>query len=62
MKNFVRLNKNEMKMIVGGTDDRIVAGSDDCTSECSSNADCPTGKTCAAYRTSCPTPLVGICQ
>ena len=37
MENFLRLNKNEMKMIMGGVDDTI----DGCpASTCSSDTDC----------------------
>ena len=44
MKNFVRLNKNEMKMIFGG-DDRLVAGVD-VTCNCNTKADCTGGQDC----------------
>jgi hypothetical protein len=62
MKNFERLNKNEMKMIVGGDDRLAAVAGDDCSSQCTTDAGCPAGKKCVGYRTSCPTPMVGICQ
>ena len=44
MKTFERLNKNEMKMIVGGTDKTAPGG---CNSECSNNGMCSAGYECS---------------
>ena len=38
MKNFVRLNKNEMKMVMGGVEDQIEGG--DTTCNCNKASDC----------------------
>ena len=38
MKNFVRLNKNEMKMVLGGVEEEIEDGTE-CILKC--NMDCP---------------------
>jgi hypothetical protein len=40
MKNFVRLNKNEMKMIIGGVDKEI-SGDKKCDDACNNDAQCP---------------------
>lgn len=39
MKNFEKLNKNEMKMIVGG-DDRIDSGADSCAKSTTGGNQC----------------------
>ena len=38
MKNFERLNKNEMKMVMGGTEP--VQTIDGCDNQCESDGDC----------------------
>jgi hypothetical protein len=38
MKNFERLNKNEMKMIMGGVDESV-GGTDGCFLRCDQNAE-----------------------
>jgi len=39
MKNFVKLNKNEMKMVMGGVYEEILS-EDGCKDECTKDSDC----------------------
>ena len=61
MKNFERLNKNEMKMILGGTDPGV-GGIDSCESECSTTNPCKEGFTCTKWTTGCTVPEVYLCS
>ena len=53
MKTFEKLNKNEMKMIVGGRDEEIDGVGGECVNKCSS--DCP----CKDSRDWC---VRGLCE
>lgn len=62
MKNFVKLSKNEMKMVLGGFDDgTIKSDGGDCDSDCTTNDDCTGGKTCKSWNTSCTPSEVKLC-
>ena len=64
MKDFVRLNKNEMKMVMGGTVpvDEIEGGLGTCKAKCKTGSVECEGKNCTPVDYDSATSLNGYCS